>query len=117
MKDRLKEFMVQKSLNAADLADKIGVQRSNISHILNGRNLPGSQFIEKLLNVFPDLNADWLITGHGEMLKSSPERFHDESLKSFDSGMEKKFPAMKVDKTTKIENKIESLIQNKERRV
>lgn len=61
--------MLSKSLNAAEFADRIGVQRSNISHILNGRNNPGAQFLEKLLVAFPDLNADWLITGRGEMLK------------------------------------------------
>ncbi len=69
MRNRLKEYMLSKSLNAAEFADRIGVQRSNISHILNGRNNPGAQFLEKLLVAFPDLNADWLITGRGEMLK------------------------------------------------
>lgn len=70
MRNRLKDFMLCKSVNAAEFADRIGVQRSNISHILNGRNNPGVQFLEKLLNAFPDLNADWLITGRGDMLKN-----------------------------------------------
>ncbi len=69
MKNRLKEFMELKSLNAADLADMIGVQRSNVSHILNGRNNPSSLFISKLLNCFTDLDARWLLTGEGEILK------------------------------------------------
>jgi transcriptional regulator with XRE-family HTH domain len=69
MKTRLKDFMVYKSVNAAELADRINVQRSNVSHILNGRNYPGAQFIEKLLNAFPELDAGWLLTGHGSMLK------------------------------------------------
>jgi transcriptional regulator with XRE-family HTH domain len=76
MRKRLKEYMLSKSVNAAEFADRIGVQRSNISHILNGRNNPGAQFLEKLLIAFPDLNADWLITGRGQMLKNektSPE--------------------------------------------
>lgn len=57
-----------KSLTAAELADKIGVQRSNVSHVLNGRNNPSSVFIEKLLQTFPELDARWLILGEGEML-------------------------------------------------
>lgn len=68
MKERLKEFMVFKKLTSADLADRIGVQRSNVSHILNGRNNPGAQFLEKLLDAFPDLDANWLLTGRGAML-------------------------------------------------
>lgn len=68
MKDRLKEFMDYKKLTAADLADTIGVQRSNVSHILNGRNNPGAQFLEKLLMAYPDLEANWLLTGRGVMI-------------------------------------------------
>ena len=68
MKERIKEFIEYKGISAGELASSLDVQRSNISHILNGRNKPGAAFIEKLLIVFPDLNARWLLTGEGEML-------------------------------------------------
>lgn len=71
MKNRLKEFMDYKKLSGADLADTIGVQRSNVSHILNGRNNPGAQFIEKLLLAYPDLDAGWLLTGKGAMINAA----------------------------------------------
>ena len=60
--------MEYKSISAGELATQLEVQRSNISHVLNGRNMPGAAFIEKLLLSFPDLNARWLLTGSGEML-------------------------------------------------
>jgi len=59
--------MDYKSISAGELATLLEVQRSNISHILNGRNMPGAAFIEKFLICFPDLNARWLLTGKGEM--------------------------------------------------
>lgn len=59
--------MDYKSISAGELATLLEVQRSNISHILNGRNMPGAAFIEKFLTCFPDLNARWLLTGKGEM--------------------------------------------------
>ena len=68
MKDRIKKYMEYKSISAGELATQLEVQRSNISHVLNGRNMPGAAFIEKLLLSFPDLNARWLLTGSGEML-------------------------------------------------
>lgn len=71
MKDRIKKYMDYKSISAGELATLLEVQRSNISHILNGRNMPGAAFIEKLLVNFPDLDARWLITGDGEMLSES----------------------------------------------
>ena len=67
MKDRIKKYMEHKNISAGELATLLEVQRSNISHVLNGRNMPGAAFIEKLLVSFPDLNARWLITGVGEM--------------------------------------------------
>lgn len=70
MKERIKHLMDYKKLSAAELADTIGVQRSNVSHVINGRNNPSSTFIEKLLLTFPDLNARWLITGEGNMLEA-----------------------------------------------
>nr|WP_321356723.1 helix-turn-helix transcriptional regulator [uncultured Draconibacterium sp.] len=67
MKDRIKNFIEAKGISAGELAAVLDVQRSNISHILNGRNKPGASFIEKLLLEFPDLNARWLLTGEGDM--------------------------------------------------
>ena len=38
-----------------------------ISHILSGRNKPSIDFLQKLLRVYSNLNANWLITGIGYM--------------------------------------------------
>ena len=71
MKDRIQKYMDEKNINAGELATMLEVQRSNISHILNGRNKPSAAFIEKMLVVFTDLNARWLLTGQGAMLDAS----------------------------------------------
>lgn len=71
MKDRINEFIVSENLTAAEFADKIGVQRSSVSHVLNGRNNPGFSFIQKILDTFPQLNSRWLLTGNGNMYESS----------------------------------------------
>ncbi len=67
MKDRIVKFIDSEKLSAAEFADKIGVQRSNVSHVLNGRNNPGFGFIQKVLESFPSINSRWLITGEGDM--------------------------------------------------
>lgn len=71
MKDRIQEYMDHNNINAGELAIRLEVQRSNISHILNGRNKPSAAFIEKMLIVFPDLNARWLLTGEGTMIDAA----------------------------------------------
>lgn len=60
--------MDYKGISPSELADSIGVQRSNVTHVLKGRNKPSFQFIEKMLQIYPDLNAKWLLLGTGNMI-------------------------------------------------
>jgi len=71
MKGRLTQFLQLEQLSPARFADILGVQRSGISHILSGRNKPGFDLIEKIVTKFPDINAEWLITGKGKMYKEA----------------------------------------------
>lgn len=74
MKDRIQQFIDYKNISPGELAEILEVQRSNISHILNGRNKPGAAFIEKFLLAFPKINARWLFTGEGPMITDSDKR-------------------------------------------
>ena len=62
--------MKSRNISAAQFADEIGVQRSSVSHILTGRNNPSLDIILKILQRFPEINSDWILTGNGAMLKS-----------------------------------------------
>lgn len=50
---------------ASSFAEKIGVQRSSISHILSGRNKPSLEFVLKILTSFPEVELYWLLNGKG----------------------------------------------------
>ncbi len=67
MYERLKNWMENEGLKPSALADRIGVNRATISHILSGRNKPSIDFLEKLLHAYPGINANWLISGIGYM--------------------------------------------------
>ena len=67
MHTRLKNWLEDKDLKSSVFADKIGVNRATISHILSGRNKPSIDFLQKLLSAYSNLNANWLITGIGYM--------------------------------------------------
>ncbi len=71
MKDQIYKIMEAEGLSPAKFADEIGVQRSSISHIISGRNKPSYDFIIKILGRFSGINAEWLLTGKGSMIKSS----------------------------------------------
>ena len=63
IQERLQMVMKMHNLNASSFAERIGVQRSNVSHILSGRNNPSLDFIQKTLKAFPRVNGDWLVSG------------------------------------------------------
>ncbi|RLD77804.1 MAG: transcriptional regulator [Bacteroidetes bacterium] len=67
MIDRISQLIKTMKLSASQFADEIGVQRSSVSHVLSGRNKPSLDFVTKIMMAYPELNADWLLTGKGMM--------------------------------------------------
>jgi len=70
MEERLVQLLKTEGINPTRFAERIGVQRSSISHILSGRNKPSYDFIIKILDSFPSVNPDWLLRGKGLMYKN-----------------------------------------------
>ena len=71
MIDRILLLLKIKNLTASKFAEEIGIQRSNMSHIMSGRNLPSLDLIMKILKTYPDINSEWLIQGVGQMFKTN----------------------------------------------
>lgn len=71
MNYRIQQFLAAENITQAQLADRLGVARASVSHIIAGRNKPGFDFIESMARNFPTLNLDWLITGRGRMYKDA----------------------------------------------
>ncbi|MEC5165376.1 transcriptional regulator with XRE-family HTH domain [Flavobacterium sp. PL11] len=67
---RLEIILDYYHLNASTFADKIGVQRSSLSHLLSGRNKPSLDFVLKILDVFPDIDLYWILNGKGTFPKT-----------------------------------------------
>jgi len=63
MIDRLKVIMEKEGLTPSQLADKLHIQRSGLSHILSGRNNPSLDFVKKVLTEFPQYGIEWFIFG------------------------------------------------------
>ena len=67
MNKRFKLWLDSEGLNANLLSKLVDLNRSSISHIVNGRNKPSFDMLEKLISIYPNLNLNWLITGFGNM--------------------------------------------------
>ena len=73
MKERIIQIIETENLTSGKFALAIGTQPSVISHIINGRNKPSMEIIQKILTTFPTINPDWLILGYGSMHRPSFE--------------------------------------------
>lgn len=68
--ERLKKIIDFYDETASSFAEKIGVQRSSISHILSGRNKPSLDFVMKILSLYPEVDLYWLMNGKGNFPKT-----------------------------------------------
>ena len=71
MKDRIAHIIRAKNLTAAEFALRLGIQPSNISHLLSGRNNPSLDFVKKLKETFPEYSLEWIIFGTGPITEST----------------------------------------------
>lgn len=70
---RLELLLDYYGLNASAFADKIGVQRSSMSHLLSGRNKPSLDFVLKISTIFPEVDLYWILNGTGNFPKKENE--------------------------------------------
>lgn len=97
--ERIKYIMKINNLSPSAFADKIGVSRPTISHILTGRNKASLDLIIKILQSFPNVNSEWLITGNKKINKNIEDSITDkhtnkeitEIIIFFNDGTFKKF--------------------------
>ena len=68
VKERLIYFLKYLNLGQTAFENKVGWSRGHISKI---KGAIGSDMLAKLVEKYPELNVDWLLTGKGDMFKSS----------------------------------------------
>lgn len=70
--ERLQEVIAHEGLTVSAFARKIGVVDQTVRGIvIQRRNKPSFDILEKIIQTFNWINAEWLITGNGEMVKDS----------------------------------------------
>ena len=82
--DRIKKIIEDNDLTNSEFAEKIGVPKSSISHLLSKRNKASLDIITKISEEFHDITTDYLIFGSTlskkDEIKPSKDLFssHDE---------------------------------------
>ena len=62
---RLELIFEYYGLSGSSFADKIGIQRSSLSHLLSGRNKPSLEFVMKIVSILPEVEFNWILNGIG----------------------------------------------------
>ena len=121
MRERIKQIMDKESLQASTFADKIGVSRGTISHILNGRmidgvrifNDPRQDTIDKILKTFPHISKSWVLSGEGSMYSGDPVSVQQPVIPSVQLRLfDEKENAEKSEKSKEHENSHEEEVKN-----
>ena len=68
---KIKAIMEHYGFTQTEMAAKIGIHQTNLSEMLRGKRSCGDGIIAKLRTAIPQINPIWLVTGEGEMLKST----------------------------------------------
>ena len=69
--ERIKEFIDYKGISVAAFERSIGMSNASFGKSLKNKGAIGTDKLENILTIYPDINASWLLTGEGSMLKSS----------------------------------------------
>ncbi len=84
MKDvnqRIVKLMEVQQVTARRFASEIGIQASTVSNIVNERNNPSLEVLQRILSTYPSVSPDWLILGSGSMYREIND---SQQLKLFD---------------------------------
>lgn len=66
VRGRIKAYLKEKNISQNKFAKAIGVSPAFVNNISKGI---GADKLQRISNIFTDLNTDWLLTGKGNMLK------------------------------------------------
>lgn len=79
--ERIEQIAENENIKIGSLERKIGASKGVLSRAINQNTDIQAKWIEKIVENYPLINANWLLTGIGEMYNSIPE----ESGKSSDN--------------------------------
>jgi hypothetical protein len=112
IKYRILVFLKYLGIGQGKFEANCGIGNGTINNIKDGISSPK---LEKILNTYPELNMDWLISGKGDMLKS------EINSQKVNGDKNQVFQVQKIDGGVKIEHNSDEgkdqLIESQERQV
>lgn len=70
---RFTQLIQQLGLTKNSFAQSLGKTATVIQHIVDERNKPGYDLMNKVREVYPNVSSDWLLSGEGPMLRTGKQ--------------------------------------------
>ena len=67
----IKKIIEENNLSNSEFAEKIGIPKSSVTHLLSERNNPSLDIIIKISEAFEDISTDYLIFGQENQSEST----------------------------------------------
>lgn len=77
---RLKFLIKKLNLNITSFSKEIGISQSSIRNIVDGENQPSAKVLIPILERYPELNANWLLVGTGEIFFNEKNQVQEEKV-------------------------------------
>lgn len=74
--NRIKEYLDFKGISISAFEKSIGMSNASFGKSLKNNGAIGTDKLENILNIYPDISVEWLITGNGEMIKDDSDHSH-----------------------------------------
>ena len=75
--NRIKKIISDNNLSNSEFAEKIGIPKSSVSHLLSERNNPSLDVIIKISEIFEDISTDYLIFGYENDTETTSEALNN----------------------------------------
>ena len=100
--NRIKKIIEENNLSNSEFAEKIGIPKSSVTHLLSERNNPSLDIIIKISEAFENISTDYLIFGQENQVK--PTMQHSNTLFS------ELDESISEDSVKDLNNKVKSII-------
>ena len=99
---RIKKIIEENNLSNSEFAEKIGIPKSSVTHLLSERNNPSLDIIIKISEAFENISTDYLIFGQENQVK--PTIQHSNTL------FNELYESFSEDSVKDSNNKVKSII-------
>ncbi len=99
---RIKKIIEENNLSNSEFAEKIGIPKSSVTHLLSERNNPSLDIIIKISEAFENISTDYLIFGQENQVKQTIQ--HSNTL------FNELYESVSEDSVKDSNNKVKSII-------